>query len=186
MGMELAPTAQLSSPGGPQIMKPLLVLLLASIPILAWTADSSPDEQFFEDAAESGIAEVSDANLAKKRSTDPAIVSFADQMLRDHTAANDKLQSLAAAEKVDLPGHPGLKQSAEHAKLELIESKSFDRQYVQGQIKAHRSAIELFEEEAANGRDARARSFAKEMLPMLKSHLEQIRKIAARTGANVS
>ena len=167
-------------------MKPLLALLFASIPIAAWTADSSLDEQFFYDATESGIAEVSDANLAKKRSTNPAIESFADQMLKDHTAANDKLQSLAASEKVDLPGHPGVKQSAEHAKLELIDAKSFDRQYVQGQIKAHRDAIELYEQEAANGRDPKAQSFAKEMLPMLKSHLQQIRKIAARTGANVS
>jgi len=167
-------------------MKPLFAVLVASIPVVAWTAGSSPDEQFFEDAAESGIAIVSDANLAKKRSSNAAITNFVDRTLKDQTAANDKLQSLAASEMVDLPGHPGLKQRAEHAKLDLVDANSFDRQYVEGQIKALREAIMLYEQEAASGRDPKAQDYAKEMLPMLKSRLEQARKLAARTGANVS
>ena len=153
---------------------------------MAWSAAASLDEQFFYDAAESGIAVVDYANIAKKRSTNPAIEGLADQLLKDQTAANDKLQSLASVETVDLPSHTGIKQNAERAKLELIDTKSFDRQYVQGQLKAHRDAVALYEDEVANGKDPKARDFAKEVLPMLKSHLEQIRRVASRTGANVS
>lgn len=167
-------------------MKPLLAALAASIPAVAWTASSSPDEQFFYDAAESGIAEVSDANLARKRSSDHAIERYADQILKDQTATNDKLQSLAVSESVDLPGHPGLKQRAAHAKLDLVDSNKFDREYVQAEIKNLRDAIMLYEQEAASGKDPKARSFAEEMLPMLKSRLEDARKIAANTGANIS
>lgn len=167
-------------------MKPLLTVLAASIPVVAWTASSSLDEQFFYDAAESGVAEVSDANLAKKRSEDHAIGRYADQILKDQTAANDKLQSLAVSESVDLPGHPGLKQRAAHAKLDLVDSKKFDREYVQAEIKTLRDAIMLYEQEAAMGKDTKARSYAQEMLPRLKSRLEDARKLAAQTGANVS
>jgi putative membrane protein len=167
-------------------MKPLLAVLAASIPVVAWTASSSLDEQFFYDAAESGIAEVSNANLARKRSTDHAIERLADAVIKDQTAANDKLQSLAVSEMVDLPSHTGIKQSAEHAKLELIDTNSFDHQYVQGQIKADHDAIALYEQEAESGKDPKARSFAQEMLPMLKKRLEDARKVAARTGANIS
>jgi len=167
-------------------MKALLAVLAASIPVVAWTAPSSPDEPFFDDAAESGIAEVSDANLAKRRSDDHEIQGYADEILKDQTAANDKLQALAVSESVDLPGHPGLKQRAEHAKLMLVDSKSFDRDYVEGEIKTLRNAIALYEQEAANGNDPKARSYARDMLPMLKSRLQAMRKLAALTGANVS
>lgn len=174
----------------PSDMKRLLAVLAASIPLMAWTvawaADSSPDDQFFYDAAESGIAEVSDANLAKKRSDSHVIERYADGVLKDQTAANDKLQSLAASESVDLPGHPGLKQRARHTKLDLIDSKKFDAEYVEGQDKALRETIMLYEQEVASGKDARARSYAQQTLPMLKSRLEEIRKIAAQTGANVT
>lgn len=167
-------------------MKPLLAVLVASIPAMAWAASSSPDEQFFEDAAESGIAEVSDANLVKKRSADHAVERYADQILKDQTAANDKLQSLGVSEGVDLPGHPGLKQRAAHAKLDLVDSSKFDREYVQAEIKTLRDAIMLYEQEAATGKDAKARSYAQDMLPMLKARLEDVRKIAGKIGANVS
>lgn len=166
-------------------MKALLAAFVASIPAVAWTA-SSHDDQFFYDAAESGIAEVSDANLAKKRSADHAIQKYADQILKDQTAANDKLQSLAVSESEDLPGHPGLKQRAQHTKLDLIDANSFDRQYVQGEIKTLRDAIMLYEQEAQSGKDPKARSYAEEMLPKLKSRLEDLRKVAAKIGADIS
>jgi putative membrane protein len=167
-------------------MKSLLAVLAASIPAVAWTASSSLDEQFFYDAAESGVAEVSDANLAKKRAADHAVQSYADQILKDQTAANDKLQSLAVSESVDIPGHPGLKQRAEHAKLDLVDTTKFSREYVQGEDKTLRNAIMLYEQEVSSGKDPMARSYAQDMLPMLKSRLEEIRRIAARIGANIS
>jgi len=166
-------------------MKPLLALLALSIPALASAADA-PDEQFFYDAAESGAAELKDANLAVHKSQDRAVKQFAEHMIQEHTEANDKLRTLAVEGKVDLPSHPSIKQSAEHAKLNVLNGPTFDKQFVEGQIRAHRNAIELFQDEAANGTNPKARDFARDSLPMLQSHLKEARKLAAQVGANVS
>src|SRR6185312_12095825 len=47
-GTDLAPRSASCLPGSPD-MKPLFAVVVASIPVVAWTAGSSPDEQFFED-----------------------------------------------------------------------------------------------------------------------------------------
>ncbi len=166
-------------------MKPLLAVLALSIPALAWAADV-PDEQFFYDASESGVAELKDANLAVQKSQDHAVKQFAEHMIKDHTEANDKLRTLAVSEKIDLPSHPSIKQSAAHAKLDVLNGPTFDKQFVEGQIRAHREAIQLFQNEAMNGTNPKARAFAKDALPMLESHLKDARKLAAQVGANVS
>jgi putative membrane protein len=105
-------------------------------------------------------------------------------MVKDHSAANDKLSALAATKSLTLPASAGMTQMAEHEKLKLLSGDSFDKSYIKGQISAHRSTVKLLRKEIATGQDADAQSFAKDVLPTIRAHLKAIDALAKADGVS--
>ncbi len=163
-------------------MKTVLFCLwvVAAAPIAAWA--DSPDVSFYKNAAEAGIAEVEDGDLATTKGNSQAVKDFGARMVKDHGAANDKLKALAATKGVDLPTSASVSDMATKAKLDVLSGDTFDKSYIKSQIKAHRQAVALFKKEIASGQDADAKAFATQTLPTLRSHLSEIEKIAADAG----
>lgn len=156
----------------------VLSALIAGMPFVALSADN-PDESFYKNLAEGGLSEVDLAQLAERKSTDPKVKEFAARMVKDHSAANEKLQSLAASKNVSLPSSASTSQLATKAKLEVLSGNSFDDSYIKSQVKAHVDTVALLQKEIASGHDADAKAFAKSVLPTIRSHLKEIRSIAA-------
>lgn len=155
--------------------------LLAIAPVAAWSADS-PDSSFFKQVAEAGISEVDAGTLAQSKGSSQAVKDFGAMMVKDHSAANDKLKSLAAGENVTLPTSASTLQMASKAKLEMLSGESFDKAYIKNQVSAHEQTIAVLRKEIASGKDPQAQAFAKEVLPTVQSHLKHIRQIAAQAG----
>ena len=170
------------------VMRRLLALLALASPVAVWAPltamASSPDASFYKHAAHGGIAEVEAGNLAQQKSTNPKVKDFGAMMVKDHTAANNKLKALADSKSVSLPSSSSVGQMATKAKLEVFSGETFDKSYVKRQIKAHEDTVDLFQKEIASGKDADAKAFAKESLPTIRSHLKAIRAIAASVGVS--
>jgi putative membrane protein len=164
-------------------MKRHLLILLCAAPLVAYAADT-PDKSFYKNLAEGGLAEVSDGTLASEKATDPKLKDFGAMMVKDHSAANDKLSALAATKSLTLPTSASVTQMAEHEKLKVLSGDTFDKSYIKGQISAHRSTVRLLRKEIANGQDADAQSFAKTVLPTVQSHLKAIDAIATADGVS--
>jgi putative membrane protein len=162
-------------------MRKWLLVLTVAIPVLAWAKDN-PDESFFEKAAQAGMSEVEAGKMAQAKATSPAVKEFAAMMVKDHSAANAKLKAIATAKGVELPAGPSMMQKAKEKKTDMHSGESFDKDYIQGQIKAHEDTVELLQKEIDEGKDAEAKAFATETLPKVKMHLEKINKIAADAG----
>ncbi len=163
-------------------MKRLIGYLIVTIPVIGWGADKSPDQDFFKHAAAGGIAEVAAGTLAQSKGNSQAVKDFGAMMVKDHTDANTKLNSIAASENVELPSSSGAMQMASKAKLEVLTGDTFDKAYIKNQVSAHERTVSLFKKEIASGTDAQAKAFAKETLPTVQAHLRQIRDIAAQAG----
>ena len=159
-------------------MKKILAVILAAVPMFVLAKDN-PDEDFFQSASEGGIAEVQAGTDAQSKATNPSVRAFAAMMVKDHSAANEKLKKLAAAKGIELPDSPSLKQKAMNKKSDLKEGASFDADYIKGQVKAHEDTVSLLQKEIDNGKDPQAKAFAREMLPKVKMHLEHANKLAA-------
>jgi len=142
----------------------------------------SPDASFMKSAAEGGMSEVELGQLAQQKASNPAVKDFGAMMVKDHTAANDKLKALAASEQVTLPDSPSLMQKASKTKLNMLSGDSFDKSYVKGMIDDHKSDIKEFQNEISEGKDPQARAFASATLPTLQMHLQKIQSIAASAG----
>jgi putative membrane protein len=164
-------------------MKRHLFILACALPLVAYAADN-PDSSFYKHAAEAGLAEVSDGTLATQSATDPKLKDFAAMMVKDHSAANDKLSALAGGKNITLPTSASVTQMATHAKLKLESGETFDKAYIKDQISAHRATIRLLRKEIASGQDADAQAFAKSVLPTVQGHLKAIDTIATADGVS--
>jgi len=155
-----------------------LMLIIASTAAFA----AAPDASFYKTLAQGGIAEVEAGTLAQQKGADPKVKDFGAMMVKDHSAANEQLKALAAGKGIDLPGSSSTSQMAAKAKLEVLSGGTFDKSYVEDQVKAHRETVELLKKEIATGQDPDAKAFAQKVLPTVESHLRAINQIAAAGG----
>jgi putative membrane protein len=166
-------------------MRKLMAMIALVAPLtaapLAFGADD-PDATFYKKAAESGIFEVDAGNQAQQKAKAQAVKDFGAMMVKDHTAANDQLKTLAASKNVSLPTSASVGEIAEKGKLDVLTGDTYDKSYITGQIKAHHEAIALFKKEIASGQDADAKAFAQATLPTLQHHLKSAQAIAAQNG----
>src|SRR3984885_14428042 len=128
-------------------MKGTFFALMLALPMAAAFAASNPDGSFYKHAAEGGIAEVDAGRLAQDKGNSQQVKDFGAMMVKDHSAANDKLKAIAASKDVTLPTSASVGQIASKAKLEVLSGDTFDKSYVKGQVKAHRETVALFRKE---------------------------------------
>ena len=157
-------------------MRALAVMSLLALPLAA-AAKDNPDESFFHKAAQAGHAEIQAGQIAQRKATSPTVKAFAETMVKEHTAANMRLGTIAGAKGVPLPTGPSRAQKAMNNETKKKSGDVFDRDYVEDQIKSHEETIELLQKEIAEGQDADAKAFAAETLPMVKAHLERIKQV---------
>jgi putative membrane protein len=162
-------------------MKKYLLIVACVMPLAAYAADN-PDKSFYDKAAEAGLAEVSDATMAQDSATDPKLKDFAAMMIKDHSAANNKLSALAATKDIKLPTSASVTEMAEHAKLKVLTGDTFDKSYIKGQVSAHRATLRLLHKEIDMGQDPDAQAFAKSILPTVQGHLKAIQMLAEADG----
>lgn len=151
-----------------------VALGMASLHAMAASSDD-----FVDAAAESGIAEVVTSNLALERTQSADIKTFAQQMVADHTKANQKLGDIAKQHDISVPDEAAMTDKVKKVILEWRD-ESFDKSYVNNQVAAHEKAVELFKKEAASGDKPDLKAFAGETLPALEKHLEHAKQLQAK------
>lgn len=130
------------------------------------------DIAFAKKAAASGLAEVADGKMAADKASDSQVKQFAQEMVTDHTKANNQLTQIAEGKSLSLPMEPTKRDQAKADKLDKMSGASFDKKYIAGQIAAHKEAVALFKKESARGKDADLKQFATQTLPILEHHLQ--------------
>lgn len=140
------------------------------------------DRTFMKMAAQGNIAEIKISELALKKSQNEAVRKVADEIIREHSAAQKQLKQVAAQKGVSLPSDTDPMHKAMYSKLAKLSGAAFDRQYIAGQIKDHDKTIQLFQRQLKGGRDASVNDFAARTLPAITKHAEHIRQVAPSVG----
>jgi putative membrane protein len=159
----------------------LLLATLAGATAIAFStpapaADNAQD--FVNKAAIGGMFEVESSKLADNAARNAAVTDFARMMVTDHTAANQKMKTIAGEQKLDVPSALDAEHQAVVNKLNAARGAAFDKTYVQAQRDAHKEAVSLFEAYAKEGDNAALKTFATDTLPTLKMHQEKVEEIA--------
>ena len=136
------------------------------------TAAPSTDV-FLTKTAAGNLFEIESSKLALSKTKSEQIRTFANEMVKDHTAAGTKFKQAVSEAKLKAPAEAlAPEQQTTMVDLKAEEGPAFERDYVNQQYKAHVQTVDMFQAYADNGDNPRLKQFAREMLPTLKTHLD--------------
>ena len=111
----------------------------------AWAQSAKPtDPQIAHIAYTAGAIDIANAQLALKKSKNQQVRAFAEDMVRDHTAVNDKALALVKKLGVTPEDNPTsqalVKQAdAERAKLARLNGAAFNKAYAANEVAYHKA-----------------------------------------------
>ena len=160
----------------------LLVAVAALAAAAAAHAQASKhDQEFMTKAAAGGLYEVQAGNLAQEKGRTPTVKAFGEMLVKDHSAANDELKSLASAKGVTLP--TALPADKKKRLDKIAQAKDFDKEFVdEVGLDDHKKDIQLFEKASKSADDADVKAFATKTLPTLKAHREHAQGLKKAYG----
>ncbi len=113
-----------------------------TLPGSAQPAPQPTDAQIAHVAYTAGEIDIKNAKLAQEKTRSKDVRAFADDMVRDHAAINDRALSLVRRLKVTPEENPTSQslvkqQDAERAKLAALNGPAFDKAYVANEAAYH-------------------------------------------------
>lgn len=144
---------------------------------------SMSDRRFLTKAAEGGMAEVEMGNIAKQHASNDAVKQFGDQMVTDHSKANEELKSLQSQKGETPPANLSMKDKRSKDRLSKLSGQEFDKEYMKNMVADHEKDVAEFRKASQNAKDADVKAFAAKTLPILEQHLQKARSIASQVGA---
>jgi putative membrane protein len=157
----------------------------ATAPTTSTTATGTltdTDKDFVTSAGKGGKAEVEVAQDAVTHATNADVKAFAQQLVQEHTKANDELTQLASTKGVTIPGEVESKMKEAKERLMKLTGKSFDQAFLKQMVDDHTSTIKSFEDESKAAADPDIKKFAENTLPTLREHLKKAKDLQAKVG----
>jgi len=176
------------------IMLKSSALILASIALTAVSTANAEDKGAASAPTDAQIAkivvvadtvDVDYGKLAVKRTINQAVKEFAETMIRDHTAVNDKAIALAkklgvTPEESDTSKRLKSNGEKELAKLKALTGAEFDKAYVDNEVSYHEAVIGLLDKTLIpNTSNAELKSLLESGRPIFVAHLEHAKKLRA-------
>jgi putative membrane protein len=106
---------------------------------------SRGDKDFVHDVAIANMAEIDLGQVASERGSTPEVKKFAQMMVDDHTAANDKLKAIATPRAIEVPAQLDDTHQDTRQKLEKKQALDFDRDYADMMVDGHQDFVDKLE-----------------------------------------
>ena len=165
-------------------LKLALVAPLAIAIAVPAAAAGPTDPQIAHIAYTAGVIDVAAGKQALAKSHNKAVRAFAEEMVRDHTAVNDKALALVKKLKVtpqDNPTSQALNKGAkaESDKLAKLNGAAFDRAYIDNEIAYHKTVNgALAKTLIPNAHNAELKSLLETGLTLFKEHQAHAEQLA--------
>jgi putative membrane protein len=144
---------------------------------------SAADKKFLTEAAEAGMAQVQLGQLATQKASSDDVKKFAQRMVDEHGKVNEKLAQIAASSSVVLPSQLSAGDQMIKDKLNSLSGAAFDKAYMDIMLKDHDDDVAAFLHEAQIGSSSNVADLAKSTVPVLESHLDNLRSIIKNQNA---
>ncbi len=150
--------------------------------------DLTKAQDFVDKVSQANMTEIQTAQLALTKASNPAIKSYAQMIVDDHTRAGEDLRGAILTAALMSPA--ATLDSDHQARIDDLTADpqgsapdkakagmEWDHDFITQQIDMHEDAISLFEDYAQNGDVPAVKTFAATTLPTLRTHLEQARQL---------
>lgn len=169
--------APAAPPGAPGVTVP---------PLPAAGPVAGSDRAFVAEAAASGMAEIEAGRYVAARTKAPKVREFAQRLEREHAAADEELQRIAAGKGIALPGAIEGEPAMRLQRLKSLPADGLEREFLQSfGVELHTGAIALFEREAREGQDPELRGYAEQTLPKLREHQGMAQQLQGERAGGV-
>jgi putative membrane protein len=139
---------------------------------------SGEEEHFVMEAASGGVAEVKLSELAQNRASDAKVKDFANQMIIDHTQANDELKPIAEYNKIAWPDRLEGESDTAFKQLTKLSGSNFDEGYIKIMVKDHNKTVREFEDASHKIKDTTIKDYINRTLPILRQHQQHALELA--------
>ena len=157
-------------------------LLVMAAPAIA--ADGPTDPQIAHIAYTAGAIDIAAAKKALARSHNKAVRSFAQEMVRDHQAVNDKALALVKKLHVtpqDNPTSDALSKQAKATldKLSHLSGSAYDRAYVDNEVAYHKTVNGALEKTLIpSAKNGELKSLLETGLTLFREHQAHAEQVA--------
>ena len=142
------------------------------------------DQLFVLHCATGNLWEARLSELVAQRSNDKQVKELAQQIMRDHEQANQKLRPIAESLKLTLGDQlPAIKE----AELEVYRNMpvaDLEKCYLVAQKAMHAQVITAFADHAQLAKNLQLREYVTAALPTLREHAQHIVTVAEAKGIN--
>jgi putative membrane protein len=167
--------------------RPQIVVACAAAIALTGAASAPPklnDAEIANVAYTADSIDIAAAKQALEKSKNPQIRSFAEEMVRDHTAVND--QALALLKKLNVkPQDNAMSRSlqthanAEREKLSKLSGPAFDKAYIENEVAYHKAVDSALSDTLIpDSQNAELKSLLGKGLKLFQSHEQHAEQIA--------
>jgi len=163
---------------------PVAALLLIGGTAYAQSAKPN-DAQIAHIAYTAGLADIANAEQALKKSKNKEVREFAESMVRDHKAVNDKALALVKKLKVTPQDNDTSKaiakgQADERAKLAKLSGKAFDKAYADNEVAYHKTVNGALQQTLIpSASNAELKSLLETGLKIFQGHEQHAEHVAA-------
>lgn len=100
-------------------------------------------------AALSNETKVKLGQMAQTRASNPAVKSFGERMIKDHSSADNQLKNLAESQHISLLITLDAKDKATEDRLSALSGTQFDKAYMTLMVQEHTKDVNESKNEAA-------------------------------------
>jgi putative membrane protein len=143
----------------------------------AAVAAAGPAQSFANAAAASDTFEIQTSKLAADKAGSAKVKSFAQEMIKAHTASTAKLMTAAASATLTPDPTMTPEQQKTLSDLQGKTGADFDTAYARAQVEAHQMTLDTLKSYAANGDSAPLKGFANEITPTVAHHLDMAKAL---------
>lgn len=160
----------------------LVGALTYSIPVFAGSTQDKTQDVLSE-IHQANQEEIQMGKMAQEKGNSPSVKTFGEKLVKDHTAADEKVQSLAQKENITLKAESDLKKTMnDHTMKSLAEKNGseFDQAFAKEMVGDHDKTIAKLEKAQKELATTPTGSLIAELLPTLRQHLDQAKQLEAQ------
>jgi len=134
------------------------------------------NDKFLEEVFSSRMVATNEAKLAVKIGSTPAIRAYGAEMIKDQNTLYAEIKKIASGRNILFPKSVNYISAQGRESLTGKKGTDFDLSYKQNTKADLEKDITLFKQ-ASNSNDISVSEFANKFLPMLESHLAQVKSL---------
>lgn len=146
---------------------------LLTVPALAANTLTKADQAFLNMAARTDMTEAHLGQMAAQQAAAGDVKDFAQLLTQTHTQDYSKLTELGAKIGEEIPKGIDVRRNSSISTLAHLKGKSFDRRFLQNEVRDHERVLAACKREAMHGDNVAVKTYATQLASVIREDLHK-------------